>query len=266
MSGGFSLALALMFCAAINHLGHHTGPVCAHWLHLNMQDQTAVREKCTLLFSQRITNLVLSDYQARFPSKLSLPMIQEPWDFPPRKENTEDWLNFWALWTLPSASPWLARSSEFFNTSVLSHAAALWCSSIKPVRISTSLSIPVFSQLKNSSKGLEAGRKKLLKSNFLERLHPHSSKRKNRHLSSFSSPKESRGDAADDLFMLLLHEGCRETDSPVECTDVAHMDDLFLVQSGKGLLRNVCWTCRFCLQKQNSGELWAQRGGSHLKF
>lgn len=125
MSRGFSLALALMFCAAINHLGHHIGPVCAHWLDLNMQDQTAVREKCTLLFSQRITNLVLSDYQARFPSKLSLPMMQEPWDFPPRQENTEDCLNFWALWALPSAAPWLARSSEFFNTSALSHAAAL---------------------------------------------------------------------------------------------------------------------------------------------
>lgn len=143
-----------------------------------------------LLFSQRITNVVLSEYQACFTSKLSLLMIQEPWAFPPRKENTEDCLNFWALWALPSASLWLARSSELFNTSALSHSAP-WCSSIKPVRISTPLSIPVLSQLKNSSKGLEAGRKKILKSNFLERVHPYLNKRKNRLLSSFSSPKES---------------------------------------------------------------------------
>lgn len=78
-----------------------------------------------LLFSQRITILVLLDYRAAFTSKLSLPMIQEPWAFPPRKANTEDSLNFWALWALPSASPWLARSSEFFNTSALSCTAAL---------------------------------------------------------------------------------------------------------------------------------------------
>lgn len=116
----------ILSSSGLNVLCSHKAPGTPHRSCLpNLQDQTIVKGKCMLLFSQKITNLVLSDYQAGFTSKLSLPMIQEPWAFPPRKENTEDRLNFWALWALSSASPWLARSSEFFNASALSLTAAL---------------------------------------------------------------------------------------------------------------------------------------------
>lgn len=143
-------------------------------------------------FSQIITNLAHLDYEACFTSKLSFPMIQEPWAFLPRKENTKGCLNFWAPWALPSASSWLAKSSEFLNASALKHAVTLRCSSIEPVRRSASLSTPVPSQLKNSSQGLEGERKKDSNPITLKGFIIIHSKRKNRLLSSFSSPQKSR--------------------------------------------------------------------------
>ena len=179
-------------------------------------------------------------------------MVQEPWAFLSRKANKRGCLNFWAPWALPLASLWLAKSSEFLNACALRCAVTLLCSFTEPVRLSTSLSTPIPSQLKNRSRGWEGERKKQIKIQLTQKASSSFKVRERTGLClAFPAPKSQTSWRRDHCFSMQVSRG---TDPPAEGTDVAHMDHLFSVQAGKRLLKNATWNADFDFKSTTGGD------------
>lgn len=137
-------------------------------------------------------------------------------------------------------------------------------SSTEPVRMNASLSTPLLSQLKNISQSLERERKKKIQIQLPRKASSSFTVReKTGSFLAFPAPKNQDKISGVISPCSFSMKSSRGTDPRGDSTDVVHVDHLFLVQAGKGLLKHFeecCWKCRFCLQRHNSGGCKVRRG------